>query len=66
MNSAFAETSLHKLKDLPEVKNKTTMALAARVHGHEKVPAGGHLRSPLVATKVPTCGWECQLKVAPL
>ena len=23
------------------------------VHGYEKVPAGGHLRSPLVATKVP-------------
>jgi len=28
------------------------------VRGHEKVPAGGHLRSPLVATKVPTCGHE--------
>ena len=28
------------------------------VRGHEKVPAGGHLKSPLVATKVPTCGHE--------
>ena len=28
------------------------------VRGHEKVPAGGHMRSPLVATKVPTCGHE--------
>ena len=32
--------------------------LASVVRGHEKVPAGGHLRSPLVATKVPTCGHE--------
>jgi hypothetical protein len=30
MNSAFAEMSLHKLKDRPEVKSKKSMALAAR------------------------------------
>ena len=40
--------------------SQSTHGVAAyvSVHGHEKVPAGGHLRSPLVATKVPTCGHE--------
>ena len=28
------------------------------VRGHEKVPGCGHLRSPLVATKVPAFGHE--------
>ena len=32
--------------------------LRAIVRGHEKVPGYGHLRSPLVATKVPAFGHE--------
>ena len=28
------------------------------VRGHEKVPGGGHLRYPLVATEVPAFGHE--------
>ena len=44
--------------DVAKRNGVTRQTVHTCVRGHEKVPAGGHLRSPLVATKVPTCGHE--------